>query len=466
MLRPQAGCGARTCLEFFAFSGTSPAKRKGMIAFMNASYPLRREKIADGVWFGSIADSRFKTNLLTLNLVLPLRRETVTGNALLPQVLEKGYRLFPTYREFSMRLNRLYGASVNTGCTKIGDNEVLTISISAIDDAYALAGEPLLRECAEILCGLLLDPVLKDGVLEPENLALQKQYLIDSIQAEINEKRSYALGRTLALMFENDPYGLRKLGYVEDAEKITPESATADYRRILDTARIEIFHVGRGDPAPAREVFAAAFSALRRRPEELAETAIAVAHGESKDVVEEKKVSQSKLCLGFKTGVGADHPQLSALRLMNGVLGGSPTSKLFLNVREKRSLCYYCASRTDRTKGILLIDCGVEREKVEEAKEAIFAELEAVRRGEITDEELNFARLSLQNSFRSIGETAYSMESFYLAQTLLGLEETPQDQCDKLDRVGREEAAEAAQLVKLDTVYLLAGERREEESDA
>ncbi len=433
---------------------------------MKEAYPLQRERIADDVWFGSITDSRYKTNLLTLNLALPLNRETVTGNALLPQVLEKGYRCYPNYRNFSMRLNQLYGASVHGGCTKIGDNEVLSLSISVIDDAYALAGEPLLKECAEILCGLLLDPVLQDGVLEPENIALQRKYLIDCIEAEINEKRAYAISRTLALMFPKDPFGLRRQGYVEDAEKITPESATADYRRILDTARIEIFHVGCGDPATAKEVFQEAFSKLKRHPQPLAVTAAACGGGSVREETEEMKVSQSKLCLGFKTGVDAHHPMLSAMRMMNSVLGGTPTSKLFLNVREKQSLCYYCTSRSDRTKGILMIDCGVERWQVEQAKEAILMQLKAVRNGEITDEEMEFAKLSLQNSFKSVGETPYSLDAFYLMQTLLGVRETPADQARKLESITREDVAAAAELAQLDTVYVLAGENREEGGNA
>ena len=433
---------------------------------MNHPYPLRREKIADGVWFGSIVDSRFKTNLLTLNLALPLTRLTVTGNALLPQVLEKGYRLHPTYREFSMHLNRLYGAAVHAGCTKIGDNEVLTLSISSIDDVYALEGEPLLRECAGILCGLLLDPVLENGLLEPRNLALQRQYLIDSILAEINEKRAYALSRTLSLMFPDDPFGLPRQGFVEDAEKITPLSATEDYRRILDTARVEILHVGCGDPAPAKEVFQNAFRDLKRAPIPLTPTAAAVPGKTIREETEEMQVSQSKLCLGFKTGVDAHHPMLSAVRMMNSVLGGTPTSKLFLKVREEKSLCYYCASRSDRTKGILMIDSGVERCQAQEAKEAILEQLEAVRKGDITDEEMEFAKLSLQNSFRSVGETPYTLDAFYLTQTLLDVQETPEEQAEKLETVTREDVAAAAQLARLDTVYLLAGENREVDNHA
>lgn len=356
-----------------------------------------------------------------------------------------------------MKLNRLYGASVNTGCTKLGDNEVLTLSISTVDDAYALAGEALLRESAEILCGLLLDPVLRDGVLEPENLALQKQYLTDSIQAEINEKRSYAMGRALSIMFENEPYGLRKLGYVEDMDGITPESATAAYGSILETARIEILHVGAGNPAVAREVFAAAFQRVRRRPGELARTVVAKAGGSPKNVVEEKKVSQSKLCLGFKTGVGPDHPQLSAFRLMNSVLGGSPSSKLFLNVREKLSLCYYASSTYVRSKGILTVSSGIETADYDRAEAEILRQLDEIRQGLWEDWELTAARESLLSALQALGDSQGALENYYLGQSATGRRETPEEMAALLRQVTPERIRAAAQSVQLDTIYFLKG---------
>lgn len=424
---------------------------------MHQDYPLKREQIADGIYFGSIADSRFKTNLLTLNLTVPLARETVTENALLPLVLEKCWEEAPTNRQLSRQLARLYGASVGSGSMKLGNSQVLTLSYSAIDSAYALNGEDLLAEGARILTGLLFRPVLKDGLLEPENLALQVQYLIDSIEAEINEKRSYAVGQTIKRMFEGEPAGLPRLGFAEDARDITPASETAAYERVLREAQVEILHVGMGDPSAAREIFAAAFAGKERRPAGLVPLALGTAPGTPRQETEEKPVAQSKLCLGFRTGVDARSPRLPALRLMCAVLGGCTTSKLFLNVREKRSLCYYCASRIDRIRGIMLIDSGVDREKVEEAKEAILNELEAVRRGDFTGEELEFARLSLQNSFRSVGDSASGLDSFYLTQTLLGIPETPEDQGEQLAGVTREMVMEAARGVTLDTVYLLTG---------
>ena len=424
---------------------------------LNPEYPLKREQIAKGTMFSSIADSRFKTNLLTVNLVLPLARETVTENALIPLVLEKCWEEAPTNRALSRQLNRLYGASVGCGTVKVGSAAALTLAFSAIDSAYALEGENMLSEGAKILLGLLLRPVRKDGLLEEENLALQKQYLADTILADINEKRSYALGQTIRRMFEGEPCGLPRYGFLEDIEKITPETATAAWKRILDTARIEVFHVGMGDPSGAKALFAEAFAGMERHPLPLPPFSIHNPPASPKEFVEEKPVAQSKLCMGFAAGLDPHSPELPAMRLMTALLGGTPTSKLFLNVREKRSLCYYCAARYDTLKGVLLVDSGVEHDKAEETKAAILEELEAVRRGDFTDEELEFARLSLQNSYRSVGDSAYGLDSFYLTQALLGIEETPEDQGAQIAAVTREEVCAAARRLTLDTVYLLTG---------
>ena len=424
---------------------------------MKQTFPLRREAIGDGVYFGSITDSRFKTNLLTVNLVLPLERETVTENALLPLALEKCWEEFPTRLKFAKHLNTLYDASAGSGVVKLGDSEILTLSFSAIDSAYALHGEDLMDEGAKTLLGLLLRPVVKNSGLEAENLNLQRQYLNDSIQAEIHDKRGYALSQTVRAMFAGDPCALNRLGYVEDAEKITPESALAAYRRVLDQSRIEILHVGMGDPSAARKRFAGAFSGASRHPQPLRETRLRTAPQTPKEVAEEKPVAQAKLCLGFHTGVNAKSPMASAMRLMSALLGGCTTSRLFVNVREKRSLCYYCSSRFDQSKGALVIDSGVEKSKAKEAREAILEEVDALRRGDFTDEELRFARLSLQNSLRSVGDTVYGLDSYYLSRVLQDMPETPEDQCQQLDAVTREEIVQAAKLLALDTVYLLAG---------
>ena len=417
-----------------------------------------REQIGDHVYFGSVQDQRYKTNLIAVNLILPLQKETMTGNALVPMILEKGYEDYPTFQAFSQKLNLMYGASAGSSISKVGDKAVLTLMVSAIDDSYALNGESLLKESAEVLMGLLLRPAVKNGLFDERTLELQRQYLIDTIEAEINDKRRYALAKTVSLMFEGEAFGEDRFGTVEGAKTITAEETAAAYRRIIDEATIEVIHVGMGNPACAKEVCKKAFAPLNRHPVALPETGIEIGSGEVRNVTEKFHVTQSKLCFGFKTDVQPDSELLNPMRMAVAVLGGTPTSKLFLNVREKKSLCYYCAARFDRTKGIMMIDSGVEHDKIDEAKEAILEQLQAVCDGDFTDTDMEFASLSLQNSFRSMGESAYSMALYYLTQTVLGLKGTPEDQSEAIAKVTKDEIIEAAKHIRLHTVYLLTDE--------
>lgn len=417
-----------------------------------------REPIADRVYFGSVRDERYKTNLLAVNLILPLEKETMTTNALVPMILERGYEDYPTFQDFSKKLNFMYGASAGSSTSKIGDKAVLTLMVSAIDDSYALNGEALLEESAEVLMGMLLRPVMKDGLFDEKTFALQRQYLVDTIEAEINDKRRYAMMKTISLLFEGEAFGEDRFGTVEGAKAVTAEEAAAAYRRIIDEATVEILHVGVGDPACAKEVCKRAFAPLRRHPVGLPETDIRIGSGKVKNVTERFNVTQSKLCFGFKTDVTPDSPLLNPMRMAVAILGGTPTSKLFLNVREKKSLCYYCAARFDRTKGIMLIDSGVEHDKIDEAQKAILEQLDAVRGGDFTETDMEFASLSLQNSFRSMGESTYSLELYYLTQTVLGLTGSPEEQSEAIAKVQKDEIIEAAKHIRLHTVYLLTGE--------
>jgi len=420
--------------------------------------PFTREQIAQSVYFGSVRDERYKTNLLALHLVLPLKKETLTENAMVSLILEKGYEDYKTLKSFSKKLNLMYGASVSGAVSKVGDKAMITLSISAIDDTFALNGEKLLCESAEVLCGLLLRPNMENGLFDEKTFELQREFLIDTIEAEINNKRRYAQRKTVSLMFKDEPYGVDKFGTVESAKQITLQQVSDAYRRILDEAAIEIVHVGMGDPTEALKIFREAFSKVDRHPVSIPETVITRACDEVVSETEYFDVTQSKLCFGFKSGIAPDNELLYPIRLAVAILGGTPTSKLFLNVREKKSLCYYCAARYDKMKGIMLIDSGVEHDKISDAKEAILEQLEDLCKGDFTDTDMEFALLSLKNAFNSVGESVYSVASYYLTNTLLNTLNTPEKEIELLEKVTREDIVKAAKLLKLDTVYLLTSE--------
>ena len=423
-------------------------------------FPYTYTALGDGVSFGTIPMEKFQSSLVAVSLIVPLSRETVTENALISLMLGRSTADFPTYRLFSRELNRLYGAVAGGSLQKLGDEESLTFAASAIDSGLALRGEDLLLESAKLALSMVLHPLIENGAFAEETFRLQKKYLADSIRAEINEKRRYAVNRTLRLMLGDEPAGLPLYGFLEDLEKITPQSAAKAYERILRECRVEIVHAGTGDAARIRPLFAEAFGgefAAGRAPCVRPPFRSIPVSGPVKEETDDFAVVQSKLCIGYRVNLNPGGEALPAMRMMVAILGGTATSKLFLNVREKKGLCYYCGANLDRTKGIVLIDSGVKPENTEAAKEAVFAEVEAMRRGDFTDEDMRFALLSLQNTFRSVEDGLFTIESYYRAQKIFGIEETPEDQCRKLAAVTKEQIVAAARMLHLDTIYLLNG---------
>ncbi len=425
------------------------------------NHSLTREKLGDGLHFSTVTDPKFKHNRLSVNFITPLAAETAAENAILPFLLTKGSKDCPDYTQLEKRLCALYGATLDADVAKFGQYQLLSISIQGIDGRYALEGENLLEECAKLLCELAFRPNITDGTFPEKELELERQFLLDTIAAEINDKRSYALTRCKSHMCKGEPTALRKYGEPEQVEAITPASAAAAYRRLLETAAIEVVFVGPGSPQFAKELFT---KSLNARPKALTSYTCAQRvekADQQRDFTESMEVSQGKLVLGFRTGTLADYRSLTPLRMMVALLGGTPFSRLFVYVREKLSLCYYCAARFDISTGILTVDSGVEFENKQKAQDEILHQLKIVQQGEFTDEEMENTRLAMASSLRSTTDSQSGMESWYLTQILLGSAVSPEEEAQALDAVNKQKLLEAAKAVTLDTVYFLTGKEAE-----
>lgn len=422
------------------------------------NHSLHCENIGEGILFASIKDGRFKTNRISVHLVTELKQETVTVNALIPQILKDGFQGCETFTKLGRKLEDLYGASIDADVQKRGDRQVLTVSITSIDDRYSLHGEEVNRQTAQILCDMLLHPLVEQEGFSKAYTDLEKKLLADTIDAEINEKRSYAISHMLRHLCANEPYGLPKYGWKERLSAITPQSAYLQYRQLLAEAPIYIQFTGSGEEKTACAVFREAFATVGRRYTENPSTRVhPLSEAPVAELVERMDVGQSKMVLGFGCGFGTGDPRIPAMRLMTAVLGGTPHSKLFLNVREKRSLCYYCVSVMEASKGILLIDCGIEHANIEAARQEILFQLQEMQKGNISQEEIQNALLSLQNSYATIYEYDSAIESFYLGQLLAGRSATPEEESRRLLSVTKEDIQAAANAVKLETVFVLTG---------
>lgn len=415
---------------------------------------ISREQIANGVFFNTIKDSRFKTTKLSVTFALPLTKEYASVNALLSGVLTRSTSAYPDFTLLSKKLSDLYGATLGGYVRKSGDKQIVVFSISGLDDKYAFQGDNITLDMSNLLCDVIFKPKLNGKSFFEEEILQEKRQLKDLIDSEFNDKRVYSLNKAISIMCKDEPYGLSRLGTKSDLDKVTGEDLYSAWVNLLQKANVEIFFSGENGGDVAKNTLKNFFSSYERFPVNTENTIIS----DVQNVKEEKEVmelSQSKMIMGFRSGVASPYNDTMAMRLAVAILGGTAHSKLFNNVREKLSLCYYCSARFDKTKGIMTIESGVEKENIDKAQKAILKELDDIAKGNITDFEIESTKLSMCNDFVAVGDNEFGMEVWYLSQVLCGEFESIEDACKKVQAVTKEEIMEMASKLKLDTVYVL-----------
>ena len=416
---------------------------------------LNRELICEGVAFNHIADTRFKLGRISATLVVPLNRRTAAANALLSFVLTRSCRLYPDFTALNRKLSSLYGAALYPSVSTLGDLQVITIAVAGLDDRYTLQGETVSAELAELLYNILFDPKLVDGHFSDEDVEQERRQLIEMIDADFNDKRTYAINRCIENMCRDEPNAIGRFGMREDVSALTHENIMSAWKQLLNDSRVELAMLGSADPTRVREDLRGHFAGKPRKV--TLSTIVKNNVSEVSRDTETEEVVQSKLVMGFRCASPAVPADRIANTLMGAILGGTPTSKLFLNVREKQSLCYYCASRVNNTKGIMLIDSGVETKNIEKAEEAIMEQLRLLKNGCITDEELQNAKLAVKNSLISSQDSLGALQLHYITGVLTGQTLSPQEAAALVDGITKDQITELARQIKPDTVFSLIG---------
>ncbi|MBR3972040.1 MAG: insulinase family protein [Ruminococcus sp.] len=418
---------------------------------------IDRREIAPGVFFSTVNDNRFKTMKISAVAMVPLEKETVASFALLSQVLTRSCKDYPDFTALSKKLSSLYGASLTGGVQKIGEMLALTFSVSGIDDRYTLTSESISEELSKILCKVIFEPLLSGEAFDSEEVEQERRQLIEFADSELSDKRVYASNRLLEIMCSSEPFGLRKYGSAELVKAVTPEELYNAWRMLLSGATFEIIYVGESSSKTAENVFTEQFSSINREVFDLFTSIVRRAESVA-EFTEIMEVSQAKLMMGYRTDCAGKDEGVTAMRLMCTILGGSAHSKFFKNVREKQSLCYYCASRYQRVKGILTVESGVEFENIEKTRKAVEAEIEAIKQGDVTDDDIEFAKLTVANSFVSICDNVGGIANWYISQIGDGRLLSVDEAIAEFNAVTKEQIIEAANKLTLDTVYVLKGE--------
>ena len=421
---------------------------------------INRRKIADGVYFSSITDKRYKKNLISVAFSTQLSEDTATENVIVPVLLTKCNSKLPTYKAFNNKMSRLYASGIGGTAGRQYDLQTISFGAYYLDDIYALSGEKMTGIMTDILIDCLTSPVTENGVFSEKFVELEKKTVIDNIETAINDKRSYAIERAMKTICKGEPASVCSYGTVEKAKLITPDSAYKAYRRMLETMPCEIICTGCSDFDGVAEKFAAAFEKAGRHDIENTTIALSPVKTQTEEVTERLTVNQSKLVLGFKSHSDDD----AALVLLQKIFGGTTSSKLFRNVREKMSLCYYCSAARNDLKGIMLVNSGVENENIEKTKEAVIDQLEEIKNGNFTNEDINFAEMAIKNDFKSVADSAGNVSNWYFDCIRKNDIVTPEETLGRYLGVSKERIIAAAKSMVLDSVYVLTGnENREKE---
>lgn len=430
--------------------------QKGTKSYM---LTVEHRQLWPGVNLTAVRTDKFKSSLMGVTLLTPLKRETAALNALIPMVLRRGTRRYPDMEQLNAALDELYGGAIEPVVRKEGETQCVGFLASVLNDSYTLDGSAVLEPAARLMGELLLDPYTWDGIFCPDYTAGEKKNLIDQIRSIKNEKRQYSMRRLCEEMCRDEAFGVGRCGDEERAEQIDAESLWRQYKVLLDQAPVEFYYCG---SAPAERV-AAAFSAafaglLRGEKQPLPGCEVRAEADQAHTVQESMDVSQGKLALGFRTGGitlrDGDYP---ALLVFHSIYGGSTTSKLFLNVREKLSLCYFASSTLSKQKGLMVVSSGIEFDKYQQAKDEILAQLEACRRGEIEDWELAAAKGTLTSAMKKIQDSQGQMEDYWLTQSTAGICVTPGELAEQIEQVTLDRVVAAAKQMSLDTIYFLKG---------
>lgn len=417
-------------------------------------------EIKKGIKVHSIQTNRFKTNLISIFITTPLDRKNITENALIPAVLRRGTNNMQSQEEINKKLEEMYGAEFDCGVEKTGDNQVIKFYLESLNDKFLPQSEELLKNSIELLLEIVFNPLIKNNEFDPKYFETEKNNLEQLIQSKIDNKDLYAFERTTEEMYQNKPYSLYKYGYIEDLEKITQISLYNRYKELIKEAKIDIFVSGEFDEAKIIEILENNENIAKlpeREPKYIInreETELKEKINETKTLEDKMNVTQGKLVIGMQINKMQQNERFVAT-VYNTILGDSANSKMFQNVREKAHLAYSARSTYMRQKNDIFIRCGIEIDNYEKALNIIKEQIEDMKKGNFTDEDIDNAKKYIISAVTGVEEEQDTEITYYLGQELAGTRCTLEQYKENIQKVTREQIQNIANLMEINTIYFL-----------
>ena len=415
-----------------------------------------KKEIKKGIKLHFLKTDKFKTDLVAILITTPLKKETVTKNAVLTSVLRRGSKTRQTMDKISIELENMYGAEFDCGIEKLADNHILKFYLESVNDSYIPEESNVLEKNIEIISEIALDPYVESNRFKQEYVLQEKENIKQLIEGKKDDKDQYAFERCIEEMYKEKPHGIYRYGYLEDLNAITPESLYEYYKELIKTAKIDIFISGELDNEKITNYInnISYIKNLNEREPEYIKDHPENETREEQLIEESLDITQGKLVLGLKI----DHPDTSiryAGAVYNAILGGSANSKLFQNVREKESLAYTIGSRFIRQKNNIYIKGGIDLDKFDKALEVIKQQMEDIKKGNFSEEEINNAKIFLESNIKMLEDEQDLMITYYIGQELSDSNQTVDSYLEEIKKITKQQIIEIANKTIIDTIYFL-----------
>ncbi len=403
-----------------------------------------------------LPSKKYKTTNVVVKLKAKLERDTITNRALLPYILQQGTNKYPSARELRTALDDLYGAVLGVDGAKKGENHIITLRLETANEAYLSTDEQILEKAVEMLSGILFDPKSNGNSFDASIVKREKQTLKQKIDSIIDDKMSYANMRLIDEMCKDEAYRLHVHGYAEDLEGINEETLYHYYQKMLAEDQMDVYVLGDVSVEKAERLIESAFAAKQNATSaESDKTTVGKKVEEVNTVIEEQNVQQAKLHLGYRTNITFGDPLYYALQVFNGLFGGFPSSKLFMNVREKHSLAYYAASRFESHKGLLLVFSGIAPKDYQQARDIINEQMARMKDGEFSEEELKDTKDLVVNQLLETMDHPQGLIEILYHQVLAETDVSPEQMLESVKQVTRQDVLQVGDKIEQDTVYFL-----------
>ena len=428
---------------------------------------LERINIGKEIYINFVESDKFKTNYIEIDIISRLENELkASKNALLAKVLKRGSMNFPTMADINKRLNDLYAAQIGSWVGKIGEAHLLIFSAEMLENKYSLDDTNIADETIDLLGDIFINPLIENNGFKKEYVEGEKTNLINDILAQINNKNAYVYKKCIETMCAGERFSINNLGSVDSVKLIDGKNLYEYYNYILSNCAIEIFCVGKFEEKKQGIInkFKNLLKNIKRNNIENYETDIILKSDFKGEIIEEMEVNQGKLEIGFRIGTTNKEKDFTDYVMFNAIYGLAPNGKLFQNVRESLSLCYYCNTRTEPAKGIATVSCGIENENKQKAVDEILKQLEETKNGNFTDKDIETAKLSVINLYKETFDNAGNIVFWYLKKLIGGKIKSPEDEIEEINNVTRKNIIESANKLTLDTIYFLKGAINEQNS--